>query len=239
MKCDLSKELLISFIYNEVNDTERKKVEAHLAECAACRNEVEALSATSATLEEWPDEPVPFRLRFESTTQIGFWQAAGQFFNSLSPTARNTSLAAGILTVCLLILSLSNFNVSYNSNGFSAGFHLLPGSEAQINSLPSDYASFRQATLDSVAQMIKASEKRQREDRNRKLTNFARAYENQRNKDLQLLGEGLDVFQTFNEQRFETTERQLRRTDKLIQHIMTIPESNYRTYQKNGLDERK
>lgn len=239
MKCDLSKELLISFIYHEVSKSERETVKAHLAKCSSCRQEVETLSTTSATLEEWKDEPVPFQLRFEPTTPVGFWQAAKQFLASLSPTARRTGMAMGILSACLLMLSIGNFKVQYNSNGFSAGFRLLPAIQSQSNELPQDFASFRQATLDSVTKMIQASEKRQRQDRNQKLTNFARAYENQRNKDLQLLGEGLDVFQTFNEQRFETTERQLRRADKMIQRIMTIPESNYRTYQNNGLDERK
>ena len=159
MKCDLSKELLISYVYNEVNDTERKRVEARRAECAECRSEVEALTATSTLLEEWQDESIPFQLRFEPTQQTNFWQAAGQFIASLSPTARKATAATGILAACLLMLSLTNFNLSYSSNGFRAGFGPLLESTPSNNTIPQDYASFRQATLDSVTKMIQDSER--------------------------------------------------------------------------------
>jgi anti-sigma factor RsiW len=47
------KELLIAYLYDEVEPVDRARVEAHLSECAACREEVAGLRSARTTLAEW------------------------------------------------------------------------------------------------------------------------------------------------------------------------------------------
>ncbi|MGH1366731.1 MAG: anti-sigma factor family protein [Calditrichia bacterium] len=238
MKCDLSKEQLIDFIYDELNTEGIKVVEQHIKTCIACREEVAALKSTSSTLTEWPDAPLPYRMRFEATQQQSFFDAVATFKGSLSPIAKRWTMAMGATLAAFILLAASSFSLTYQDGNLQAGFNLVP-SQTSSGYLDADRIALQQATLDSMRYMIQASEKRQRQDRNQKLTKFARAIESQRSQDLQLLGEGLDVFQTFNEQRFETTERQLRRADKLLQRIITVPESKNNSFEINGLPKRR
>lgn len=54
--CD--KEQLVGYLYDELNATDRRAFEAHLATCAACRTEVAGLRRTRQHLTTWaPPEP--------------------------------------------------------------------------------------------------------------------------------------------------------------------------------------
>ena len=55
--CD-SKELLVSYLYDELDAAEREEARRHLASCAECRAEVAGLRATQRHLATWaPPEP--------------------------------------------------------------------------------------------------------------------------------------------------------------------------------------
>ena len=55
--CD--KELLVSYLYDELQGSERKVFQHHLASCRECQDEVQGLRATRAHLMSWaPPEPV-------------------------------------------------------------------------------------------------------------------------------------------------------------------------------------
>jgi hypothetical protein len=54
--CD--KELLVGHLYDELHDANRKAFEQHLAVCADCRDELQALRGTRTQLQSWaPAEP--------------------------------------------------------------------------------------------------------------------------------------------------------------------------------------
>jgi len=52
MDCERIKELLLSYIDNEMDDDERKLVEVHLSGCAECTAEMEALAVTGSRLRQ-------------------------------------------------------------------------------------------------------------------------------------------------------------------------------------------
>jgi len=52
MDCERIKELLLSYIDNEIDDDERKLVEVHLSGCAECTAEMEALAVTGSRLRQ-------------------------------------------------------------------------------------------------------------------------------------------------------------------------------------------
>ena len=83
--CD--KELLVSYLYDELGGPERQAFEAHVGSCTSCSSEIEALRGTRARLSSWtpiePDldfqivrrgESRPSRLRW--TSSRGAWGLA-------------------------------------------------------------------------------------------------------------------------------------------------------------------
>jgi hypothetical protein len=57
-------ELLISYVYDECDPQERERIEAHLAECAPCAAEIDALGGTRRELAAWapPDVALGFQI---------------------------------------------------------------------------------------------------------------------------------------------------------------------------------
>jgi anti-sigma factor RsiW len=65
------KALLMSYVYGECNDLERRGVEQHLADCAACSAEIDQLRAVRVSLSEWkvPDRSPGVRLPLPDVTE--------------------------------------------------------------------------------------------------------------------------------------------------------------------------
>ena len=64
MKCNISKEEIIGYLYKEMEPAEQQALEKHLAQCPACRRELEELSQTSRLLQVWPPEEPRLQLVF-------------------------------------------------------------------------------------------------------------------------------------------------------------------------------
>ena len=88
--CD-DKERLVSFLYGETSDRERAEVEAHLAGCAACAEEVDELRAVRVDLAAWqpPEAELGFRIVREPVTASRRWWAV--------PAWAPVAMAAGVL----------------------------------------------------------------------------------------------------------------------------------------------
>lgn len=59
MKCEACRELLWAYLEQELQFKERAELEAHLAECADCRRELEMQREMIETLQSLPDEELP------------------------------------------------------------------------------------------------------------------------------------------------------------------------------------
>lgn len=88
--CD-DKQRLIAFLYGEAGDRDRADVEAHLATCVACAEEVEELRAVRVDLNAWqpPDADLGFRIVRESETASRRWRQV--------PAWAPLALAAGLV----------------------------------------------------------------------------------------------------------------------------------------------
>jgi hypothetical protein len=115
------KDTLIAYVYGECDDALRGAVEAHLATCAACADEVGGFGRVRTTLSEWtpPDRVGSFRLVREEEAAAPaparilrparWWQA---------PVPVLAKVAAGILLFAGGA-ALANLEVRYDSGGFS------------------------------------------------------------------------------------------------------------------------
>lgn len=85
------KERLVAFLYGEASDHERAQVEAHLAGCRSCADEVDDLRAVRVDLTAWqpPDAELGFRIvRETAPADRRWWQV---------PAWAPLAMAAGLL----------------------------------------------------------------------------------------------------------------------------------------------
>jgi hypothetical protein len=77
--CD--KELLVSFLYDELDAPEQKALQQHLAACRECRDEAGRLRALRTQLGAWTVPDVPLDLRIPLTasgrSRVGRWRGWG------------------------------------------------------------------------------------------------------------------------------------------------------------------
>ena len=110
--CD-SKELLVGFLYDEIDPVSKRSFERHLLTCADCRDELAELGATREQIALWapPDADLGFRIvrgAAEPAPPRPRW-----FF--LSPA---WGLAAAAIILFAIGAAIANLDVRYGSDGF-------------------------------------------------------------------------------------------------------------------------
>ena len=105
-----SKELLVSFLYNEIDPADKRMFETHLVTCAECRDELAELGDTRAQIGLWtpPDADLGFRIVRESGNRSGV--AWFQF----SPA---WGLAAAAVLLLAIGAAIANLDVRYGNDG--------------------------------------------------------------------------------------------------------------------------
>ncbi len=107
--CD-SKELLIDYLYNDLDASGRRTLDAHLKTCAECRGELAGLRSTRAHLASWtPPEP-------DFSFQIVRSRAAPAGMGSfrVSPA---WGLAAAAVLVIAVAAAVANVEVRHGNDG--------------------------------------------------------------------------------------------------------------------------
>jgi hypothetical protein len=149
MKCEWAKGNVPLYVYDELPDDARHELEQHLARCARCAAELEAMRSFHARVGEFAvDEPSPnliaaSRMRLqealETTEQDGFWQRL-----MVMPTAWfeqvkfSPALTAAVLMVGFALGALATYKSTANRNPDTATAE--PGarpSEASISGIRS------------------------------------------------------------------------------------------------------
>lgn len=104
IRCDVI--LLSAYVDNELTLPERRRLEAHLAVCAACRSELEAIQRTDRMIRSWAAtrEPVPVitERRVLASTEKKTALSSILALSRVMPAALGSSIAA------LLVLASVN-----------------------------------------------------------------------------------------------------------------------------------
>jgi putative zinc finger protein len=107
--CD-SKELLVGFLYDELDPSAKRAFDVHLATCAECRDELSELRVTRGQLASWaPPE-----------TDFGFRIVRGAAAPPPAPRFRIApawGLAAAALLVVAVGAAIANLDVRYGGGG--------------------------------------------------------------------------------------------------------------------------
>ncbi|HXQ77913.1 MAG TPA: zf-HC2 domain-containing protein [Gemmatimonadaceae bacterium] len=106
-----SKELLVSFLYSEIDPADKRMFERHLATCSECREELAELGATRAQIGLWtpPEADLGFRIVREATPS----PSSRRWFQ-FSPA---WGLAAAAVLLLAIGAAIANLDVRYGSDG--------------------------------------------------------------------------------------------------------------------------
>ena len=105
--CD--KELLVAYLYDEIGDADRARVDAHLRDCAACREELADWRGLRSGLARWTPPQPDFDVRVvrgRAPSWRAWWTPA-------------FGLAAAAVLVLAIASALAHVEVRYGSDGFS------------------------------------------------------------------------------------------------------------------------
>ena len=126
--CD-SKELLVGFLYDEIDPVSKRTFERHLLTCADCRDELAELGATREQIALWapPDAELGFRIVRGAAEPA---PSRSRWF-SFSPA---WGLAAAALIMLAIGAAIANLDVRYGSDGLvvRTGWNHAAGVQASV-----------------------------------------------------------------------------------------------------------
>jgi hypothetical protein len=108
-------QVLVAFLYDEIDPTTHASFEAHLATCAQCRGELSALRGLRPTLRRWtPPEPV----------RSFVYGSNGGFGRPASGRSRLRDIPAWVQAAAAMLFlgasaGVANLDVRYDPNGLS------------------------------------------------------------------------------------------------------------------------
>ena len=108
-------DLLVGYIYDEISDRDRRDVEAHLATCGDCRDEVEGLRSTRGHLALWapPQPALGFRIVSGSAASAPVQALPRRRF------APAFAFAAAAVIVLAVAAAIANVEVRYGTDGMT------------------------------------------------------------------------------------------------------------------------
>ena len=131
--CD-SKELLVGFLYDEIDPVSKRSFERHLLTCADCRDELAELGATREQIALWapPDAELGFRIvRGTAEPAPSRWR-----WFSFSPA---WGLAAAAIVMLAIGAAIANLDVRYGSDGLVVRTGWNHAADAQAGVTPVDW----------------------------------------------------------------------------------------------------
>jgi hypothetical protein len=204
----------MDYLYDELDTAARRDFETHLAECAECRQELEALQGTSQKLQTWEVNPPPINLTFVNEKVTG-GNRLREWFNAPGKIW-GRRLAFGLAAI-LVIFSLTNFELSVGAGRFDVKMSLLPRAPLPPTEgvSPAQLADFKTEQLLLMQQLVTTNQAKQRQEWTRTFIDFAQEVEQQRKNDLKLVGNSFERLQ------FQT-DRQILQTHQSIDGLMRV-----------------
>jgi putative zinc finger protein len=209
--CDLH-EALVAYLYEESTAGERSRVEAHLAECAACKQELAGFERVRGMLQQWQLDDLPV-VRIETAKALH--RSALEVLKELFTVMPLWTKVAGAVATALLVFAVLGTEVSIGRNGFSMRADVLrSGGQQAINAGSPEQASVEQLRAEMktiVNTMILESERQQKEELKAQLVSFETQLQNMHSADLARLASNIQEHRN----RIKTLERDIDRREGL------------------------
>ena len=196
MMPEITDELLIEYLYDEVDDEQRQAVETYLDAHPEKRKELEELRQTRGILAQWEDE--------EPASQVVFVTDKSRRF---SRTTWRIGVVSALAVAAVLVLMFADFEVGVRDGRFHFAAGRSPTSAeplVQESDRPltvGEFAAIQGEYFDLTRRLIEASELRQRQA----LMQVAEDVEAKRRQDLYYVGRGIQNVGRSAEYGFEQT----------------------------------
>ncbi len=222
MKCEEVRPFLIELLYDEIADEDRELVRAHLSHCEKCQAEFASLKSTSNILQKWEEVDPQFKLVLVTETE-SWTSRLKELFGKIIPDPGLGLRRFGyVLAGVFLLLAIANTEISYQNGNFRIRMALFPAKQemtptglttAQTEAL---IKKIQQENYYLTQSLIAQSEARLRNEWAASLTELNKTYEQQRLKDLQLIGSGLVNLERNTFQRIKNTNNSI---NELLRYI--------------------
>lgn len=187
--CDMH-EALVSYLYNEATPEESGRVEAHLTECAPCKQELHSFGRVRGMLQQWQLDDLPVvRVVAERASGERSMLAVLKELLSVTPL---WAKALGAVAMAMLVLAVIGTDVSVGKGGVSFHADLLrrgqsaPPVAVTNAALPngSNIEQVRTEVKSLVNQLIAESERQQRDEIKAQLVSLESQLQNMHSADL-------------------------------------------------------
>lgn len=243
MNCDITREQLIDYLYDEdIRPEARKRLKIHIETCPSCSQTLEELGSTSRILNAWGDEKPDMDLVFVQERQT-LWQ------NLLPTRYPKTWATAGVAIAAILIFTFLNIEFAIRDGAFhtSIGPRSSDPSEQITNTteVPSldapitlgEFIIHQQNLIDYTNRLVQTSQNQQRNEVNNTFIRLVNELETQRQQDLLHIDRGLHILYNVQENRYghiltqmDSVKKELFFYDNAAE-VLIVPEDNrpYRT----------
>lgn len=244
MNCDITREQLIAYLYDEdIRPNERERLKNHIETCPSCSQTLEELGSTSRILNAWGDEKPNLDLVFVQDRQ-SLWQ------NLLPRRYPKTWATASVAIAAILIFTFLNIEFAIRDGAFHTSIGLRPSDPPEqiaitdTTEVPSldapitlgEFIIHQQNMIDYTNRLVQESQNQQRDEINNTFIRLVSELETQRQQDLLHIDRGLQILYNTQEIRYDHILRQIAPVyDKAVE-INSVPVDNrpYRTIPTRG-----
>ncbi len=245
MNCDITREQLIAYLYDEdIRPEARERLKDHIETCPSCSQTLEELGSTSRILNAWGDEQPDLNLVFVQERQT-LWQ------NLLPTRYPKTWATAGVAIAAILILTFLNIEFAIRDGAFHTSIGLRSSDPSEQTAItdttetPSldapitlgEFIIHQQNLIDYTNRLVQTSQNQQRNEVNNTFIRLVGELETQRQQDLLHIDRGLQILYNTQETRYghiltqmDSVKKELFFYDNAAE-VLIVPEDNrpYRT----------
>ncbi len=217
----------MDYLYGELDERGKEEVERLLKESPEMRAELEELKKTSNNLQEWKAPETELNMVFVQK-QESLWERIKEWVKvPVFQSAGKTAYVFGAAAALFLLLSLANFEIKYDDQGFSMNMSIFGKKNAKIEDMMmiEEYMQNKQQeTLNLISQMIDTNNRKTEGKYAASLNNTLRQVTEWRQLDMNMYDKALNNIYTRNEGRIIQTNKKLNDYMKLIGS--GIPQNN-------------
>lgn len=224
MNKETARSLFMDYLYDELEDDQRKELETYLSQNPELKKELDELGDVRSMLQHLPVQDPAEQIIMVEPERSGFqdwWNTLIESWIPGSGFVRAGFALASVLILFVVMGAFTKMNISINNNGFELAF----GEKQEVvqqgfTAEQVDYLlqQMREENALMVSEAVQAVQQTQDEKLEQTLINFADYVEEQRRSDLRMISSGLTSMEETYYDRFRQTDQVL---GELIQTVST------------------
>lgn len=224
MNKETARSLFMDYLYDELEQDQRKELEVYLSHNPGLKKELDELGDVRSMLQHLPVQDPAEQLVMVKPERSGFQDWWNGMIESRLPASGFVRAGVAVASIFILFVvmgAFTNMNISINDNGFELAF----GEQQEVvqQGFTTEQVEYllqqmREENALMVSEAVQAVQQTQDEKLEQTLINFADYVEEQRRSDLRMISSGLTSMEETYYDRFRQTDQVL---GELIQTVST------------------